>query len=87
MAALVVYNIILFILSITSSCCALQIMTSTMTPQKTITKPAIVLVDPITDYKQVINAGIQLDYDIISIQLPDVALPTKFKSFIPSELA
>lgn len=29
----------------------------------------------------------QLDYDIISIQLPDVALPTKFQSFIPSELA
>ena len=39
------------------------------------------------DYKQVINAGIQLDYDVISIQLPDVALPTKFQSFIPSELA
>jgi len=39
------------------------------------------------DWKQVINAGIQLDYDIISIQLPDVALPTKFQSFIPSELA
>ena len=50
-------------------------------------KPAIVLVDPITDWKQVINAGMLLDYDIISIQLPDVALPTKFQSFIPSELA
>ena len=50
-------------------------------------KPVIVLVDPITDYKQVINAGIQLHYDVISIQLPDVVLPTKFQSFIPSELA
>jgi len=50
-------------------------------------KPAIVLVDPVTDYKQAINAGLQLDYNIISIQLPDVALPTKFQSFIPTELA
>ena len=47
-------------------------------------KAAIVLVDPVTDWKQVINAGLELNHDIITVQLPDVALPEKFMSFLPS---
>ena len=47
-------------------------------------KAAIVLVDPVTDWKQVINAGLELNHDIITVQLPDVALQEKFMSFLPS---
>lgn len=44
----------------------------------------IVLIDPVTDWIHVVKAALALNYTIISLQLPDVALPSKFKSFLPT---
>ena len=48
-------------------------------------RTAIVLIDPVTDWRQVVDAGLKLNYDIITVQLPDVALPEKYQAFLPSK--
>jgi len=48
---------------------------------------AIVLIDPVTDFKQVINAALDLNRVVITVQMPDVALPDKFQSFLPTTQA
>ncbi|KAL7543431.1 hypothetical protein ACHAXR_012707 [Thalassiosira sp. AJA248-18] len=48
---------------------------------------SIVLIDPVTDYKQVINAALALNHVVITIQMPDVELPAKFQSFLPTTQA
>lgn len=45
---------------------------------------AIALIDPVTDYKQVINAALGLKHVVIAVQLPDVALPDRFRAFSPT---
>jgi len=48
---------------------------------------AVVLIDPITDWKQVIDAAASLGHVVIAVQLPAEALPEKFQSFLPTTLA
>jgi len=50
-------------------------------------KSAIVLIDPVTDWRQVVRAGLDADHDVITVQMPDVALPEKFRTFLPDEAA
>ena len=47
---------------------------------------AVVLIDPITDWKQVIDAAASLGHVVIAVQLPAEALPAKFQSFLPTTL-
>mmetsp|Transcript_18611 Transcript_18611/g.39125 ORF Transcript_18611/g.39125 Transcript_18611/m.39125 type:complete len:496 (-) Transcript_18611:2669-4156(-) len=53
----------------------------------TTAKTAIVLIDPVTDFKQVIDAALGASLTVITIQMPDVALSDKFQSFLPSTQA
>ena len=48
---------------------------------------AVVLIDPITDWKQVIDAAASLGHVVIAVQLPAEALPEKIQSFLPTTLA
>ena len=48
---------------------------------------AVVLIDPITDWKNVIEAAASLEYTVIAVQLPSESLPAKFRSFLPTPLA
>lgn len=50
-------------------------------------RPAVVLVDPVTDWRQVVDAAAGMDHIVIAVQLPDVALPEKFRSFLPAKEA
>ena len=47
-------------------------------------KSAIVLIDPVTDWKQVTNAALRMNHVVIAIQMPDVELPAKFQAFLPT---
>ena len=48
---------------------------------------AVVLIDPVTDWKQVIEAAASLGHSVIAVQLPAETLPEKFQSFLPTALA
>ncbi len=50
-------------------------------------KPAIVLIDAVTDWKHVIDAAKSLEFVIIAIQLPAEELPAKFRTFLPTKSA
>ena len=45
---------------------------------------AVVLIDPVTDWKQVIEAAASLGHSVVAVQLPAEALPEKFQSFLPT---
>lgn len=48
---------------------------------------AIVLVDPVTDFTQVIRAARASRRVVITVQMPDVALPAAFRAFLPTTQA
>ena len=48
---------------------------------------AVVLIDPVTDWKQVIEAAASLGHSVVAVQLPAETLPDKFQSFVPTALA
>ncbi|KAL7433782.1 hypothetical protein ACHAXM_003727 [Skeletonema potamos] len=48
---------------------------------------AIVLIDPVTDWKNVVDAATSLGRVVIAVQLPAETLPAKFRSFIPNASA
>ena len=48
-------------------------------------KPAIVLLDPVTDWKHVIEAARSLNHVVIAVQLPAAMLSAKFRSFLPTK--
>ncbi|KAL9188158.1 hypothetical protein ACHAXT_006536 [Thalassiosira profunda] len=48
---------------------------------------AIVLIDPVTDWGQVVDAAVSSDHAVVAVQMPDVALPEKFSAFLPSAAA
>lgn len=45
---------------------------------------AVILIDPVTDWKQVIEAAASLGHSVVAVQLPAEALPEKFQSFLPT---
>ena len=45
---------------------------------------AIVLVDPVTDFAHVIRAALASRHVVITVQMPDVALPAAFRAFLPT---
>jgi hypothetical protein len=48
---------------------------------------AIVVIDPVTDWKHVVEAAASLGRVVIAVQLPAEALPAKFRSFLPTTRA
>lgn len=57
----------------------LDLFAGAMAPRK-----AVVLVDPVTEWRQVVAAASDTHHVVVAIQMPDVALPDKFKTFLPS---
>ncbi|EJK74954.1 hypothetical protein THAOC_03337, partial [Thalassiosira oceanica] len=49
--------------------------------------PAVVIVDPVTDWRHVLETCNSLVGRVIVVQMPDVDLPDKFQSFQPTSEA
>mmetsp|Transcript_38869 Transcript_38869/g.82920 ORF Transcript_38869/g.82920 Transcript_38869/m.82920 type:complete len:222 (+) Transcript_38869:44-709(+) len=64
-----------------------QKFVSTIASEERIAKTAIVLIDPVTDWKQATDAASDLNLVVVTVQMPDVALPEKFQPFLPTSQA
>jgi len=64
-----------------------QKFVSTIASKERIAKTAIILIDPVTDWKQATDAASDLNLVVFTVQMPDVALPEKFQPFLPTSQA